>query len=211
MLPSWEQLFEGFVMLISDDKALLFVHIQKTGGTSLTQYFQNNISDLILYQRHHSPISEAESKFLSYFKVAFVRNPYDRLVSWYHAIDRKRDRIESANYMQKQVLKRANSFKEFILNCEDVQSKVGWLPFKNNQLDYLTDKNGKVIVDFIGRFETYEESVKLLLHMLDMPVSDIPHINKTNHTRYQDYYDSQTKAIVAKRFERDLEFFKYRF
>lgn len=90
-------------MLLSHEKKILFIHIQKTGGKSITQYLQNNISDLNLYMNPHSPLCLAEEKYHHYYTAAFVRNPFDRLVSWYTMIKS----IKNPNYLQSEVLKKS--------------------------------------------------------------------------------------------------------
>jgi len=194
-------------MLLSHEKKFLFIHIQKTGGTSITQYLQNNISDLHLYMNPHSPLCLAEEKYHHYYTAAFVRNPFDRLVSWYTMINS----IKNPNFLQSEVLKKARNFDEFILNCEDIVSKNRWKAFSKNQVDYLYDKHGTINIDFIGRFENLSEDIQILSKKLDLKEITLPHLNKSKHQHYRAYYNTRTQNIVQKRFERDLDFFKYRF
>lgn len=194
-------------MLLSHKKKFLFIHIQKTGGTSITNHLRSNIADLQSYIKPHSPLSLAEEKYYEYYTAAFVRNPFERLVSWYVMIQS----LKNPNYLQSEVLKRAKNFNEFILNCEDVVSKSGWKAFSQNQVDYLCDKNGKINIDFIGRFENLSEDAATLSKILNVTDRNIPHLNKSKHQHYREYYNTITKNIVKKRFERDLDFFKYSF
>jgi len=196
-------------MLVSENRKFLFIHIQKTGGTSLTRHFFEHIPDIAHVCRPHSPITEFQGDTKKYFTAAFVRNPCDRLVSWFTAIDRKRGVNRHINFMQRQVLERVDNFRDFILHCQDIQSASGWLPFTKNQLDYISI-DGKVAVDFIGRFESFDSSVSTLAKKIDIPDS-VPHINSSSHKHYREYYDDETRAIVAKRFARDLEYFGYEF
>jgi len=79
-------------MVISDRHRCIFVHIQKTGGASIEALLlRSDPSAAASAQegRRHpparaiAPIAGSE-RWRAYFKFAFVRNPWDRLVSWYH-------------------------------------------------------------------------------------------------------------------------------
>jgi hypothetical protein len=198
-------------MLISDSKRFVFVHIQKTAGTSLGIFLKESVEDLKSCGKKHTPLRELEERYDSYFKFCFVRNPFDRLVSWYAMIERLRHASEKTE-VQRQVLDRAKSFSDFILNCEEITSRSGWKPFKYNQIDYITDRNGIVAVDYIGRFETLEKDIAEIREILGIAKDRaFPHINRSDHKNYRDYYDSLTKKVVEERFARDLEYFGYAF
>ena len=55
----------------------------------------------------------------------------------------------------------SSTFEEFIYNCTDeVEIKEGvYYSFAYNQLDYVTDEHGNLLVDFIGRLENFDEDV----------------------------------------------------
>ena len=63
-----------------------------------------------------------------------------------------------------------SSFEEFIKNCTgEVEAAKGALySFAYNQLDYLEDGDGSILVDFIGRFENFSED----LHTFAMKAGD---------------------------------------
>ena len=197
-------------MLISEKKKFVFIHIQKTAGTSLRKYFFENIDDIRDHLRPHSPLMELEEKYMGFYKTAFVRNPFDRLVSWYFMI---KSNSGKKNFLQRNVLEKAHSFSEFVLFCEEIENASGWKPFKYNQIDYLTDKNGNLAMDFIGKFENLSDDLKVIANQINIKkdMLSIPHLNESKHKYYRSYYTEETRRIIEKRFMRDLEYFKYSF
>jgi hypothetical protein len=89
----------------------------------------------------------------------------------------------------------------------------GYYSFTFNQLRYLTDKNGEVLVDFIGRFENLAQDISHVFDKLGLEASqlEIPHENRSAHSHYSEMYTPETREIVRKRFRRDIEFFGYEF
>jgi protein required for attachment to host cells len=161
-----------------------------------------------------------------YFKFAFVRNPWDRLVSWYSMIDGARREVADGtagpetrrhikkNNLFKYVLRCGPTFDEFVINCTEKQwMGNGYYSFTFNQLRYLTDKNGEVLVDYIGRFENLAQDISHVFDMLGLEASqlEIPHENRSAHSHYSEMYTPETREIVRKRFRRDIEFFGYEF
>lgn len=92
-------------MFISHKYKAIFVHIQRTGGNSIQRIFEEFDPDLIetvpvdpsKNRTKHCYISDIkaavdEAVFSSYTKFCVVRNPFDRMVSWYsHFKDRGND------------------------------------------------------------------------------------------------------------------------
>ena len=70
--------------MIIDKEKLIFIHIPKNAGTSITSYFS---TQRINQPRKHASIEEIKSGFPTeyeaYKKFAIVRNPYDRMVSYF--------------------------------------------------------------------------------------------------------------------------------
>jgi hypothetical protein len=218
-------------MLIShEEPKFIFIHIQKTGGVSISnllrRYSPTTTPGCGL--RHISArraLKQVENPD-DYFKFAFVRNPWDRLVSWYTMIDEARKGVAdgTAEPMTRRLIKKNNLFKyvlrcgptfdEFVKNCTEKQwMGNGYYSFTFNQLRYLTDKNGEVLVDFIGRFETFAQDISHVFDMLGLEASqlEIPHENRSAHSHYSEMYTPETREIVRKRFRRDIEFFGYEF
>ncbi len=144
-------------MLICDNPRFLFVHIQKTGGTSLATALRSTNPEAQLFQGTHDHARWArqrlQNQYDSYFKFAFVRNPWDRLVSWYAMIMQASQKpVAELNRFWQYVLAEAPTFDDFVNRCTDIVDDVdGQKSIMYNQLDYVTDERGRIIVDYVGR------------------------------------------------------------
>jgi hypothetical protein len=78
------------------------------------------------------------------------------------------------------------------------------------QKDNITDENGKIIVDFIGRYETLEQDFKKVCKKLKIQ-ANLPHINQSNKKDYREFYNEKMIKIVEKNFKEDVELFGYEF
>jgi hypothetical protein len=145
-----------------------------------------------------------------YFKFAFVRNPWDRLVSWYSMVTKF---PRGGNKLWRYVHDNSSTFEEFIYNCtDDVEIKKGvYYSFTYNQLDYVTDENGNLLVDFIGRLENFDEDVHKVFSRIGVGLETVPHKNRSRHQHYSTFYKPDTEMIVRERFKRDIEYFGYEF
>jgi hypothetical protein len=110
------------------------------------------------------------------------------------------------------VLERAHNFEEFILRCTDeITDPDGRKHIFRNQIDYLVDENGTIIVDFIGRFERLQECFDEVCRRLGCTPVELPRINDSRHAAYTEYYTPAMAETVARHYARDIETFGYRF
>ena len=127
----------------------------------------------------------------SYFKFAFDRNPWDRQVSFYH------HRYRNA--------KLPPSFARFM--HDDARARI------DNYDIYSIE--GDVAVDFVGRYERLDDDLKLALGRVGVKLStELPRAKATfrhNKIPYRDYYDDDTRAIVARWYAREIELLHYEF
>jgi hypothetical protein len=79
------------------------------------------------------------------------------------------------------------------------------------QLDWFVDANGKMLADFIGRFERLQEDWAVIAKKLG--VSEVlPHARANPRSRhYTEYYTPETQSIIEEKFRVDIETFNYRF
>jgi len=190
--------------VVSEEKKILYFHIAKTGGSSITHLLQRNgLNDNILTSRGGS--FESKKKYFEelverwddYYKFTFVRNKYDQLISLY-------------NY-DKQLLG-GLSFKEFVKN--HLQKRSSSYPLYDQWIDqhYLTTVNNKSIFDFIGYFESYESDLKFVCHRIGIKYEDIrSNLGSYDRSKKSSYYTPELKSIVDTKFSKEIEYFKWGF
>ena len=197
-------------MVISDKLRCIFVHIQKTGGISIESVLRQGdpaIGSHLHEGRRHLSAREIAplvqpSQWSDYFKFAFVRNPWDRLVSWHCMCVQSKNPNRFADYVQRC----APTFEAFVTRAVTGPGEKT----TRNQLDYLTDAHGAMIVDFVGRYETLNEDFAQVRQRLQLS-AELPHANQSSHRDYREYYTAETREIVAQRFARDIRQFGYEF
>jgi len=79
-----------------------------------------------------------------------------------------------------------------------------------DQLTWLKDEQNNIVVDFVGKFENIDNDFEYIRKKLNLN-EGLPHLNKTQKLCYQDQYNQETVAIIAKAFEADINFFNYTF
>jgi len=118
-------------------KNLRFYHIPKTAGRFIKHYCF--VDEDRFKTVRHNYCKRKKDSCNNDFKFSFVRNPYDRIFSaYYYLINggiNGSDRI------------RGNKIKR---NCKD---------FK----DFICDDNDKVLMDFVGKYETLQKDIKYIL------------------------------------------------
>lgn len=205
-------------MLVSESHGFAFVHVQKTGGTSLKHLLRRRVPDLQQRGGTHDPARrgrELVEGWEGLYRFAFVRNPWDRLVSWYSMLTQKRPakaRPRHPRRFRAYVLREARSFEDFVVRCTGVVRDFdGTKSIAFDQLDYLTGPDGELLVDFVGRFERLEADVARLLARIGVPDAPLPHRKATRHRHYTEYYTPALRDLVGERHRRDVAHFGYSF
>lgn len=96
----------------------------------------------------------------------------------------------------------------------------------------LYDRQGNLLVDFVGRFESLQQDFDRVCERLDIKESRLPHRNPSNkksrdlkrklknmlfmngenrHHGLTDFYDDETRDAVADYYRKDIETFGYQF
>lgn len=139
----------------------------------------------------------------NYYKFAFVRNPWSRLVSKWNYRVRSASESGSESFRQNSIkfVEKNKTFGEYIRNIKSPNLCYSW----------IYDRSGNQLVDFVGKFENLQEDFNQICCEIGIPKQQLPHANKTKHTHYTEYYDDETIEIVAKKFSKDIEYFNYEF
>lgn len=199
--------------MINHRLGLIFVHIQKTGGNSVRAALDQPADPP---EKHFDAVElqalYGEDAWSKYFKFAIVRNPWARLVSWWSMIDGHRAEFENGrkfNAFQTMVLTRAKTFADFVALDEELDDVDGVKSVKKNQIEYLSDQSGRVIIDFVGRFERLQQDMDFILESAGHQPRALPKLNLSKHGSYTDYYTPALADFVGRRFKRDIEYFGY--
>lgn len=141
------------------------------------------------------------------FTFTFVRNPWDLMVSSYFWWLNKAQKWNKFNPQIKeiQLLGNFNAFMHSKYGQEMINE------IKANFFDYISNGNNQIIVKFIGKFENLEEDWEKICDSIGIEHRKLPHINKGERNHYREYYNDETRDIVAERFKKSIEMFEYEF
>lgn len=188
------------------DKQAIFVHITKAAGTSTALSLFGALP--YHYTAWQYRVIFGRKAFNQYFKFTFVRNPWDRLYSAFSFLKNggwdENDRVwAEAN------LANIDDFNDFVLNWmtpDRLYSHIHFWP----QSRFILDKNGKLLVDYIGYFETIEEDFAFLAKRLN-PEASLSHTNASPRQDYRSVYSSAAVQKVKELYSQDIELLGYDF
>jgi len=208
-------------MLISDSHQFIFLRVRKVASTSMKSILLPLCIPMPVgrlahiksrawlewdyhkyVRRAHDDIRAAQRRmpaevFDQYFKFAFVRNPWERLVSEYEFL------LVRPTHGRHARVKKLDSFKQFI-QMQIPRSDA-------YQVNMLCNRQGKLLMNFVGKLENQQSDWQTVCKRIGIPYQELPHINVTQHRRFQDYYDNESKHLVARHWAREIEMFEYTF
>lgn len=187
-------------MLLRDN--IFFLHIPKTGGMSILRAF-----DIELYPVHGyvSDFKKETKEWDRLFKFSVVRNPFDRMVSYYLWRKSHNHGIEAHHREFVDWLREIPNFRTG-MHKDDYLDVGSYLRVGVQQQFDLLSENGKIQVDKVIRFENLNNEIKAI----DANVM-LQHFHKQKRDEYQKYYDEDSRKLIEQLFEKDLEFFNYTF
>ena len=145
---------------------------------------------------------ESRRIFDAFFKFASVRNPWARAVSLYS----RREGVRVAGHI---------SFQDFCERHIYASDTCIYPTLHANQIDWLIDESGDVVMDYIYKVENFEQAVKEIYDQTDgriqLKVTRANHNPKSKSQSYRDLYNDHTRQLIAKRFEKDIDYFQYTF
>jgi len=177
------------------------IHINKTGGTSIEKALGMPLIHKTAID-YRNEIGEARWK--KRFSFAIIRNPWDKVVSQY-----KYRTLINDTQLRNTPIAFNEWVKRVFLDNDPIyyDEPIMFMP----QLNWVVDENGKIIVDFIGRFENLDNDWSIICEKLNKPNLKLPHVKKTEKKDFRSYYNDQSIDIIAQFFRRDIDEFGYAF
>ena len=200
-------------MIVSHGRGYIFVHIPKTGGTSMALALEDRakaddimvgdtpkavkrrgrLKDVQTAGRlwKHSTLADAEglisrADMEALYTFTLVRNPWDRMVSYYHW-------LQSQSFDHPAVtLAQTSDFSRF-LNADLTRRTFQASPYSH----YMTDGAGQVHADLYIRLEHFDEDVApLAAHLGFTP--QLPHANASDRARdWRSFYSDDDATRLA--------------
>ena len=207
------------------NKKFIFTHPPKCGGTSIEELvgflaLRDKFPSAAPFKHasletHIQKLKEKKVPIEDIFKVSIIRNPWDRVVSFYNhnkhkAYDFYANEQPNTSLPAEVVDARKLTFIEFISkHCKhEFNSDKATKP-------YMFVRNN-FCVDYVIRLENIEEDLNKLKDRLRVDLSgNIPHRNDadqfTTRKHYSEYYDQRAKNFISRMFEWDIKTFGYEF
>jgi hypothetical protein len=200
--------------MISLQKRFLFVHIPKTAGNSIQTILRDYSEDQFVALRKeqdgierfglrnpkynikkHSTLGEyrdalGNEQFRSLYKFTCVRNPWDRMVSYYFTPTQSPEIWDRKKF--RRIISKAVSVADYLRLDQDEQDS-----FAN--------------VDYTMRFENLADDFRTVCGTLGISPGALPRYNRSSREHYSKYYDDELREVVRARFAVEIERFGYTF
>lgn len=208
-------------MIVSHSHRFIFAAVPKTGTHAVRQALREHLdggdveqvglfvdkrfpwADLAAIRHGHLALRQVrpyvgEEAFAAYFKFAFVRNPFDRFVSYCAFMLRGGDEFQ----------RRPRDVMRHFLFVEPPERHVLFQP----QAALLVDEDGATLLtDAVGRVEDMQGSYDTICARIGIASRALDRVNGTQRGDYRQYYDQALIDGVASRYGQDLDLFGYTF
>lgn len=186
---------------ISHKHRFIWFRVAKVGTRTIFDVLKN--AGVHLDAEHAMDCRYPVTVFSRYFKFAFVRNPWDRLVSCW------RNKVVDTNYFKFEdtTLERYQDFEHFVeyIETQDMDNCDIHMRLQSR----LVDLNN---IDFLGRFENFEKDLRYVLKEIGINVQEIPSRNVSSGAGdYRDLYSDDLRERVGRLYDRDIRIFAYEF
>lgn len=180
--------------------------IPKTASLSLA-FALNGLCEMINHVEeavHGETLRKFRRENPGVFVFTFMRNPFDRLVSAYSWIAQQDTKVNLKAIEWKKHTDPYKSFEKFVTSEIGEGKGLGVMHLRT-QHSWISD-NGKLMVDWVGKFENLQGDVARLCGKMGWPVVKLGKWNSSvGRKDYRGYYTQETAAIVAKAYEKDFE------
>ena len=209
--------------MISNKHKFIFFAIPKNCSTTIRKVLRPyaDVEESLQYTRiktrtrmwdhiHANPhemashFTEQNWNMNQYFKFAFVRNTWVRVVSMYTYRSKRYTELHGEDRYTKAHPDMARWLVE--ATPDNFKSYLKISPTSaGDQMQWVDE------CDFVGRFENLQSDFDFVCSKIGITCQELPHINKSKHKHYTEYYDDETRTIVAEKYAKEIEYFGYRF
>lgn len=197
--------------MINHKHKLIFIHVPRTGGTSIEKALSGkdwfNIHAPSKHLTHYTAKKIYAEYWDEYFKFTFVRNPWDRMVSM----------LKYGNFYGVKMNNNKICIKNYLRHFRNIEYDRRFFNLKQfegfKQLDNSVYRNiiGEEM-NFIGRFENLQEDYNEICKKCNITESKLQLIeNSPERLKYYEYYDQESKDLIAKKYRLDIKMFNYEF
>lgn len=207
-------------MIVSHQHRFIFVPMPKTGTHSVRQALREHLgpddieqvglfvnkrfpyADIAAIKHGHLSVREVrpyigDAAADDYVKFTFVRNPFDRFVSYCAFMTRETGAFDRDP---------AGTMRRILFEVRPLHH-IHFQP----QHTLLTDDAGVLEMDEIGRVETMQQSYDAICTRVGIPSAQLGRVNASRRGDYRQYYDNALIDGVAALYRRDLDLFGYEF
>jgi len=192
-----------YCITTSDDHKFVWYRVAKVGTRTI--YATLKEAGVNLSVEHTYDVFAPTGHFEMYFKFAFVRNPFDRLVScWLEKVIERENGVFDVDEDTWETMQDLSGFIGFVETL-NLKSCNIHLREQSSLIDLST-------IDFIGRMETFEVDFAEVLSIIGIPAQklEIRNVSKARAS-YQDYYNDDDIERVYKLYKKDCQIFGYSF
>ena len=207
--------------MISDQHRFLFVHVQKTGGSTIDNNLSASLGDVrrIKEAHRHAPLErllQLEPGLADYWTAGFVRNPWARMLSWWRMVERFRDGAErgveryldhlSRNKFVAGIIENHPDFESFVLEATEEHPRL-----RKPQVEFM-NADGTSRPTSSGRQESLEDDLHAIYDHLGLEWVELQSVNiDPGRPDYRDVYTPVTRDRIAELFAADLAAYGYEF
>ncbi len=225
-------------LMLSIAKNFLFIHIPKTGGSSvqtvLAQYSEDSIltrsgpsihdgrsfgvENARYRSKKHSPLSHYWAHmrghgelavFDQLYKFAIIRNPWDRCISWYFSPHLGKDRAWSREDFLR-LLPRIHGIGHYT-TIPTIPARLAAKVGLNSSYTFFRNRSLTSDINRLLRFESLSEDFDQALRDIGLPPAKLPHRNASRRESYRSYLDDELRQIIARKYREEIRYGNYEF
>ncbi len=175
-------------MIVNKQNNFIFIHVPRTGGKSVREMWGRNA------HKQHMTYKETtktfkELNFNEYFTFGFMRNPWERIYSLF------------CKHVNNSPVDTSKGFKYWMFD----ESRTDSQRHKQSAMYFLKG------VDYIARFENFEQEWDYIFDKVGLPRIKIPHINKSRNDdkSYKELYDDKMMNFITQYHQDDIDYGSY--